>query len=72
LAMAPTKLQEFIKRASEKYDDFAMQGINPVIVTSPMIRPYMRTVIERVRPQTGVMSQNEIHSKARIRSMGSI
>ncbi len=72
LAMAPTKLQEFIKRVSEKYDDFSMQGLNPVIVTSPMIRPYVRTVIERVRPQTGVMSQNEIHSKARIRSMGSI
>ncbi len=72
LAMAPTKLQEFIKRVSEAYDTFGTQGLNPVIVTSPPVRPYMRTVIERFRPQTGVMSQNEIHAKAQIRTMGSI
>jgi len=72
LAMAPTKLQEFIKKVSEKYEDFGSTGINPVIVTSPYIRPYLRTVIERFRPQTFVMSQNEIHAKAQIRTMGSI
>jgi flagellar biosynthesis protein FlhA len=72
LAMAPTKLQEFIKRVSEQYEKFGSQGLNPVIVTSPPIRPYMRTVIERFRPQTAVMSQNEIHAKAQIRTMGSL
>lgn len=72
LAMAPTKLQEFIKRVSEMYEKFGTQGLNPAIVTSPPVRPYMRTVIERFRPQTAVMSQNEIHAKARIRTMGSI
>lgn len=72
LAMAPTKLQEFIKKVSEKYEDFGTQGMNPVIVVSPYVRPYLRTVIERFRPQTAVMSQNEIHSKAQIRTMGSI
>ena len=72
LAMAPTKLQEFIKRVSEMYERFGTQGLNPAIVTSPPVRPYMRTVIERFRPHTAVMSQNEIHAKARIRTMGSI
>ncbi len=72
LAMAPTKLQEFIKRVSEMYEKFGTQGLNPAIVTSPPVRPYMRTVIERFRPQTAVMSQNEIHAKAKIRTMGSI
>ena len=72
LAMAPTKLQEFIKRVSEQYEKFGSQGLNPVIITSPPVRPYMRTVIERFRPQTTVMSQNEIHAKAQIRTMGSI
>lgn len=72
LAMAPTKLQEFIKKVSEKYEDFGTQGMNPVIVVSPHVRPYLRTVIERFRPQTAVMSQNEIHSKAQIRTMGTI
>jgi len=72
LAMAPTKLQEFIKRVNDQYEKFGTQGINPVIVVSPHIRPYIRTVIERFRPQTAVMSQNEIHAKAQIKTMGSI
>jgi flagellar biosynthesis protein FlhA len=72
LAMAPTKLQEFIKRTSEQYEKFGMQGLNPVIVTSGHIRPYLRTVIERFRPQTAILSQNEIHAKAQIKTYGSI
>ncbi len=72
LAMAPSKLQEFIKRVSEKYEDLGAKGMNPAMVVSPHIRPYLRTVIERFRPQTPVMSQNEIHAKAKIKTMGSI
>jgi flagellar biosynthesis protein FlhA len=72
LAMAPTKLQEFIKRTSETYEKFGTQGLNPVMVTSAQIRPYMRTVIERFRPQTPILSQNEIHAKAQIKTYGSI
>jgi flagellar biosynthesis protein FlhA len=72
LAMAPTKLQEFIKKVSDQYEKFGTQGMNPVICVSPPIRPYIRTVIERFRPQTAVISQNEIHAKAQIRTMGSI
>jgi flagellar biosynthesis protein FlhA len=72
LAMPPTKLQEFIKKVSEKYDTFGAQGMNPAMVVSPTIRPYVRTVIERFRPHTVVMSQNEIHAKAQIKTYGSI
>ena len=72
LAMAPSMLQEFIKKVSEKYEKFGSQGMNPAMVVSPQIRPYVRTVIERFRPHTTVMSQNEIHAKAKIKTYGSI
>jgi flagellar biosynthesis protein FlhA len=72
LAMAPTMLQEFIKKVSDQYEKFGAQGMNPVIVVSPQIRPYVRPVIERFRPHTTVMSQNEIHAKAQIKTYGSI
>jgi flagellar biosynthesis protein FlhA len=49
-----------------------MQGEMPVLLTSPAIRPYVRSVIERFRPSTVVLSQNEIHTKARIRTLGQI
>ena len=55
-----------------KYDSLSHEGVSPVLLTSPGIRPYVRSVIERFRPQTVVMSQNEIHPKARIRTLGQI
>ena len=44
----------------------------PVLLTSPTVRPYVRSIVERFRPQTVVMSQNEIHPSARLRTLGQI
>jgi len=72
LAMAPTQLQDFITEVRKVYDDFGKEGETPVMLTSPQIRPYVRSVIERFRPQTMVMSQNEIHPKAKIKTLGQV
>lgn len=72
LAMPPSQLQDFITIVRNKYDELSAMGEIPVLLTSPGIRPYVRSVIERFRPQTVVMSQNEIHPKARIKTMGQI
>ena len=72
LAMAPSQLQGFISAVREAYDKFGQMGEIPVMLTSPSIRPYVRSVVERFRPQTIVMSQNEIHPKAKIRTLGQI
>ena len=72
LAMAPTQLQSFINAVREAYDKFIAVGETPVLLTSPSIRPFVRSVVERFRPSTIVMSQNEIHPKARIKTLGQV
>ena len=72
LAIAPSRLQAFIRLLRERFEEQAMRGELPVLVTSPSIRPYVRSVIERFRPTTVVLSQNEIHPKARLRTLGQI
>ncbi|UYY59689.1 flagellar biosynthesis protein FlhA [Sphingomonas sp. S2-65] len=72
LAMAPSMLQKFIASTRETYDRLAQDGEIPCLLTSPSIRPFVRSIIERVRPATVVMSQNEIHARARIRALGTI
>jgi len=72
LAMPPSQLQDFIGAIRDRYDELSTQGVSPVLLTSPGVRPYVRSVIERFRPQTIVMSQNEIHPKARIKTLGQI
>lgn len=72
LAMAPSKLQQFIAAVRGTFEKQAMQGETPVLLVSPGIRPFVRSVVERFRPITVVMSQNEIHPKAKIKTMGHI
>ncbi|WP_414693885.1 flagellar biosynthesis protein FlhA [Phenylobacterium sp.] len=72
LALAPSRLQDFIRAVRETFERAALTGETPVLLTSPVIRPYVRSIIERFRGQTPVMSQNEIHPRARLKTVGAI
>jgi flagellar biosynthesis protein FlhA len=72
LALAPSKLQEFIRGVREAFERAALNGDAAVLLTSPGVRPYVRSIIERFRGQTTVMSQNEIHPRARLKTVGQI
>jgi flagellar biosynthesis protein FlhA len=72
LAMAPSQLQQFIVSVRDRFDEAGQKGDVPVLLTSPQIRPFVRSIIERFRPQTVVMSQNEIHASVRLRTLGQV
>ncbi|WP_395671617.1 flagellar biosynthesis protein FlhA [Phenylobacterium sp.] len=72
LALAPSRLQDFIRSIRETFERAALAGESPVLLTSPGVRPYVRSIIERFRGQTPVMSQNEIHPRARLKTVGAI
>ena len=72
LAMAPSKLQKFIVAVQGAFESAAQSGHLPVLITSAQIRPHVRAIIERFRPQTVVMSQNEVHPQVRLTTVGSV
>jgi flagellar biosynthesis protein FlhA len=72
LAMQPSKLSEFITVVRDRFEDAARAGEAPVLVVSPGIRPFVRGIVERFRAQTSVLSQSEIHTRARLKTVGSI
>ena len=72
LSMPPSKIQEFINSVRTKLDNYALQGDTPVLLTSPVIRPYVRSIVERFRASTIVMSQNEIHPRVKIKTLGQL
>ncbi|MCA3254792.1 MAG: flagellar biosynthesis protein FlhA [Alphaproteobacteria bacterium] len=72
LVMPPSQLQAFIAALRDAFDRFAQAGETPCLLTSPLVRPYVRMIMERVRPTTTVLSQNEIHLRARVRALGTI
>jgi flagellar biosynthesis protein FlhA len=72
LAMQPSRLTEFITLVRQRFEEAAQAGEAPVLVTSAGVRPFVRGLVERFRAQTPVMSQAEIHPRARLKTVGGI
>ncbi len=72
LAMQPSKLSEFMSTVRDRFEQAAREGEAPVLVTSASIRPFVRSLVERFRSQTTVLSQAEIHPRARLKTVGSV
>src|SRR5262249_61259018 len=72
LAMQPSRLTEVITLVRERFEEAAKNGEAPVLVTSAAARPFVRGIVERFRAQTPVLSQSEIHPRARLKTVGAI
>ncbi|MEM1048648.1 MAG: flagellar biosynthesis protein FlhA [Pseudomonadota bacterium] len=72
LAMAPSDLQDFVTLVRDRFEEAAIQGEVPVLLTSPGIRPFVRSIVERFRAHTTVMSQGEVHPRAKLKTVGVI
>jgi flagellar biosynthesis protein FlhA len=72
LAMQPSKLSEFMGAVRDAFERAAREGESPVLVTSAGIRPFVHSLVERFRAQTTVLSQAEIHPRARLKTVGSV
>ena len=73
LAMQPSKLSEFVNTVRDRFETAARMGEMPVLVTSVQARPFVRSIIERFRRETPVMSQaRDPSARARLRTVGSV
>lgn len=69
-SIPPSMAQEFMAIVNSIYDEQALKGNNPVLVTNSYIRPFVRSTVNRFRPTVAVISQGELHHKAKIRTVG--
>jgi flagellar biosynthesis protein FlhA len=72
LAMQPSKLSEFVSVVRERFEEAGRQSESAVLVASAAARPFVRSIVERFRPQTTVLSQGEIHPRIRLKTVGSV
>lgn len=70
--MEPSKIQQFLMQAKTKLEELALQGITPVIVASPNIRVFVKSVITRLDLSISVLSSSEIHFRAKVIVLGQI
>ncbi len=71
-AISPSSAQDIVRQIFEKVDIMTMQGEQPIVLTTPMSRPYIRFLTEKMRPSLVIMSQNELDPKAKIKNLGTI
>lgn len=70
LAMDPEISQKIYRSLSDQMNRLMNMGHQPLLLTSPTIRMYMRQLIERMFPDIPVLSYNEIESDVELQSLG--
>ncbi|KIN77144.1 flagellar biosynthesis protein FlhA [Sulfitobacter mediterraneus] len=70
--MSPSRVQEFVLAMRKEIQKFSSADEWPAILVTPQARPYVRSILERVSPMTQVISHNEVHRKASLRTVGTV
>ncbi|NEW05562.1 flagellar biosynthesis protein FlhA [Paenibacillus sp. SYP-B3998] len=70
LALDPSSSQIIFHRVSEQVTKLIQSGQQPVILTSPTIRMYLRQLLERTLQDIPVLSYSELEPSVEIQSMG--
>ena len=70
LSIDPESSQEILQNITEQVAKLQQSGVQPVLLTSPAIRMYMRQFIERFAPELPVLSYNELEPDIEIQSVG--
>jgi len=72
LVMSPQKIQEFVLEARRRIQENAAEDRWPAILVAPEARSFVRNMLERVSPMTQVISHNEVHRNANLRTIATI
>ncbi|MDD2510048.1 MAG: flagellar biosynthesis protein FlhA, partial [Syntrophomonas sp.] len=72
LALDPDIAQKMMDKLSLYYEDLTNKGITPVILCAPVLRLYLKRLIERFIPHLLVLSYNEIDSGISVEVIGMV
>ncbi|MGD9862215.1 MAG: flagellar biosynthesis protein FlhA [Pseudodonghicola sp.] len=70
--MSPARVQDFVLAVRKEIQKFAAGDEWPALLVTPDVRPYVRQILERVSPVTQVISHNEVHRKASLRTVATV
>ena len=70
LSLNPATAQRLIQNINSAVENAVMTDGQPVVLTSPMVRPHLAQLLTRFLPTVPVISQAEIPSDVRLQSVG--
>ena len=72
IALAPDITQKIFNNLNKEMTKLTSIGIQPIILTSPMVRIYFKRLVEQIAPDLVVLSYNELEPTAKIHSIGMV
>ena len=70
LSIDPESSETIFQKITEQAGQLQQNGVQPILLTSPAIRIYMRQFVERFAPDLPVLSYNELEPEIEIQSVG--
>lgn len=70
LSLDPETSQNIYQKIAEQAQQLQASGVQPVLLTSPAIRMYIRQFLERYLPDLTILSYNELEPDIEIQSVG--
>jgi flagellar biosynthesis protein FlhA len=70
LSIDPEASQLILQKITEQASQLQQSGVQPILLTSPAIRIYMRQFVERFAPELPVLSYHELEPDIAIQSVG--
>ncbi|MCM3272091.1 flagellar biosynthesis protein FlhA [Paenibacillus elgii] len=70
LALDPTSSQVIYQKVTDQVTKLLQAGQQPIVLTSPTIRMYLRQLLERTMQDIPVLSYSELEPSVEIQSMG--
>jgi flagellar biosynthesis protein FlhA len=70
LTMDPQTIQQLVMSLNDTIQQVVKVGIQPIIMTSPTIRMYVKQIVERINDDIPVISFNELESDVEVQNIG--
>ena len=70
VSLDPESMQKLLLALEEELKKLTNQGYQPIVLTSPTVRPYFRNLVERSIPGLIVLSHAEIEQNVEIQILG--
>lgn len=70
LSLEPDIVETIYDELSREVEEYLQLGMQPIVVTSPIVRIYFKRLTERLFPQLVVLSYNELEDTVQIQSVG--
>ena len=70
IVVRPATAQKTVQEMQKFVEEATTEGMQPVVLTSPMLRPYLKQLIERGLPRLPVLSLNEVSAEMELLSAG--